>query len=125
MLVFLSSDDTSIISDNQPHDFTTLLKETLNFEDKRYECAIIDFSHNLKKKTLHVYSDLCDYSLVGPGSKPLLRIIKNPDLPFTPYYVPIGKSNTSSIRIYITDLDHTQIKRLTNVRFVIHIRERK
>ena len=79
------------------------------------------FSHGLHKgvtdpnlesiTSLFVYSDICQYSLIGDASAPLLRIVqvKNDDermvtktFPHV-YYTPVSKRNFDTVEIYIRD----------------------
>ena len=61
--------------------------------------------------SLFVYSDICQYSLIGDASAPLLRIVqvKNDDermvtktFPHV-YYTPVAKKNFGTVEIYIRD----------------------
>ena len=85
------------------------------------------FSHGLHKgvtdpnldsiTSLFVYSDICQYSLIGDASAPLLRIVqvKNDDermvtktFPHV-YYTPVSKINLDTVEIYIRDDTGVQI----------------
>ena len=79
------------------------------------------FSHGLHKSvtdpnldsitSLFVYSDICQYSLIGDASAPLLRIVqvKNDDERMLTktfprvYYTPVSKVNFGTVEIYIRD----------------------
>ena len=60
--------------------------------------------------SLFVYSDICQYSLIGDVSAPLLRIVqvKNGERMVTKtfphvYYTPVSKKNFGAVEIYIRD----------------------
>ena len=78
------------------------------------------FSHGLHKSvtdpnldsitSLFVYSDICQYSLIGYVSAPLLRIVqvKNGERMVSKtfphvYYTPVGKTNFGTVEIYVRD----------------------
>ena len=90
-------------------------------------CKSAVFSHGLHKSvtdpnldsitSLFVYSDICQYSLIGDASAPLLRIVqvKNDDermvtktFPHV-YYTPVSKINFDTVEIYIRDDTGVQI----------------
>ena len=80
------------------------------------------FTHGLHKSvdtitSLFVYSDICQYSLIGDASAPLLRIVqlKNDDermvtktFPHV-YCTPVSKINFDAVEIYIRDDTGVQI----------------
>ena len=107
------------------HCLVRLSEKTLYMLGLNSESAV--FSHGLHKSvtdpnldsitSLFVYSDICQYSLIGDASAPLLRIVqvKNDDermvtktFPHV-YYTCVSKRNFDTVEIYIRDDTGVQI----------------
>ena len=73
MYLFLNSNDSKSLHPN----FTVELPTPLELHGN-WKCALAEilYSKSIGQK-LYVYCDICEYSYIADGYKPILRIVKN------------------------------------------------
>ena len=104
MYLFLNSNDSkSLHPDNKPFNFTVELPTPLELRGD-WKCALAEISYPKSiRRELYVYCDICEYSYIADGYKPILRIVKSGDIYNQLFYQPITTSLVSRIKIYIKD----------------------
>ena len=104
MYLFLNSQDSlSVHPKNTSFDFTVELPQPINVDGKsKIALSEINYSE-VHEKDLYVYCDVCDYSYVKDGYKPILRIVNKSCIYNKLIYIPISSSYIPRIRIYIRD----------------------
>ena len=104
MYLFLSSNDSKIFHPhNSPFNFTIELPKTLDLQGN-WKCALAEifYSESLDQD-LFVYCDICEYSYIDDGYKPILRVVNGSDIYDTLFYQPITTQFVNRIHIYIKD----------------------
>lgn len=108
--LFLSSANSSDYFPFNTHsDFTVRLTERLHFPGN-WECTLIDIFFPRKLQTdVVIYCDLCEQSFINNTKLPVLRTVQNGYFrQFDSFQqlvnIPIARSETQQIRIYITTI---------------------
>ena len=102
MYLFLNSNDSkSLHPKNSPFNFTVELPTPLELRGD-WKCALTEISYPKSiRQELYVYCDICEYSYIADGYKPILRIVKGSDIYNQLFYRPITNPFVSRIQIYI------------------------
>ena len=104
MYLFLNSNDTkSLHPNNSQFNFTVELPTPLELHGN-WKCALAEISYPKSiGQELYVYCDICEYSYIADGYKPILEIVKDGDIYNQLFYIPITNPFVSRIQIYIKD----------------------
>ena len=101
-LFLSSSDSTHIYPNNSPFDFIVEFPQTLELNGN-WLCALTEINYTNAEEELYVYCDICEYSYVCNGFKPLLRVINGSNIFETLYYIPVNQQAVKRIHVYIRD----------------------
>ena len=104
MYLFLNSNDSkSLHSNNPPFNFTVELPTPLELRGD-WKCALAEIPYPKSiRREIYVYCDICEYSYIADGYKPILRIVNGSDIYDTLFDQPITSLFVSRIQIYIKD----------------------
>lgn len=119
-IVLKSTDSSAVHPDNNPQNFRVRLPRSLPLTGD-WTVELTEFRNTKLAKTtdreIFVYCSVCDDSIVGGSSKPLLRriVLKNTDnIIFEhPYRIPLRTKDLRDIHVYIKDSQDADVSFLT------------
>ena len=127
MYLFLDSNDSkSSHPQNSAFDFIVELPRPLNLQGE-WKCALVEIAYSASvDEDLYVFCDICEYSYIDDGYKPILRIVNGSDIFDKLIYIPITVPTAARIHMYIKDRKgNIPSVDITSLRCTLHIKHGK